>query len=475
MATIIGEGLTYSDVLLVPKKSQLRSRSEADTTTQITRRISLNIPLVASNMASVTEAKMAIALARAGGVGILHQFCSVEEQVAQVHAVKKSTSYVVHHPVTIAPEVTLHDAVAHMNASGVTSLLVIDDGDLIGILTSRDYTLEQDWSKAVAQVMTPRQDLITAPASIGLDNAKELLHKHRIEKLPLLSEEGHLAGLITTQDIKKLEQWKHASRDSRGRLLVGAAVGVKDTVKRAHTLVGAGCDFIVLDVAHAHSDHVISCLRTLKSTVGVDVLVGNVATAQAARDLIAAGADGLKVGIGPSPVCTTRIISGSGMPQLTAIMTVAAASSVPICADGGISYPGDVTKALAAGASTVMVGSILAGTDEAPGMIINKNGRRYKRYYGSASYDSNHERKEKEKGEKLTTKLNVFVEGVSKLVEYKGPVTDTLEMYVKGLRSGISYGGARNIRELQEKAEFIRISSQGWQESLDRHHSTIPL
>ncbi len=466
----IRTGLTYNDVLLVPKKSPLSSRSEADVKTKFTRNISLNIPLVSANMASVTEHKMAIAMARAGGLGVIHQFGTIEEQVEEVRKVKKSTSYVIDHPLTVQEHITLGNAIEIMKEAGVTSLLVMRGDDLEGIFTSRDYLFEKDLSKRISEVMTPRENLVTAPYGITLDEAKIILHMHRIEKLPLL-QHGRLLGLITTKDIMKIESWPMANRDMKGRLRVGAAVGVKDTLERAEALIAAGVDVLVLDIAHAHSEVTIQCLKELKANFSIDVMVGNIATAEAAKDLIEAGADGLKIGIGPSPVCTTRIISGSGVPQLTAVLDVCSVAKqfgVPVCADGGLKYPGDVSKAIAAGATSIFSGSFFAGTDEAPGIILTKDGKRYKKYMGSASYDSNHERKESKDGKRFKEKLDVFVEGVAVLVDYKGAVEDVIKGILKGLQSGMSYCGARTVEEMQQNAEFIQITASAWEESLSR-------
>src|SRR3989338_1052663 len=314
-------GLTYNDVLLVPKRTPLHSRAEADVKTRFTRNIRLNIPLVSANMATVTEHKMAIAMAREGGLGIIHQFGTVEEQVEEVRKVKCSTTHIIDNPLSVSPSITIAEADRIMKERGVTSLLVKQADDLVGIFTSRDYLFETNLSKTIKEVMTPKEKLITAPYGIGLEGAKAILHRHRIEKLPLLFD-GKVLGLITTQDLKKLEYWPEASRDSKGRLLVGAAVGVKDTLERARALIDAGVDVLVLDIAHCHSDLAIQRIKELKANFSVDVMAGNIGTGEAARDLILAGADGLKVGIGPSPVCTTRIMSGSGVPQLTAIMEV---------------------------------------------------------------------------------------------------------------------------------------------------------
>src|SRR3989344_6168933 len=463
-------GLTYNDVLLVPKRTSLNSRAEAAVKTRFTKNIYLNIPLVSANMATVTEHKMAISMAREGGLGVIHQFGTIEEQVHEVQKVKRSTSYVIENPLSVTPNITIAKAVEMMKTEGVTSLLVKSCEELVGIFTSKDYQFEEDYTKLISEVMTTKEKLITAPFGISLDDAKKILHNNRIEKLPLL-ENGKVRGLITTKDLKRLEFWPQAARDKRGRLLVGAAVGVKDTLERAQALIEAGVDVLILDLAHAHSDLAIQRLKELKTKFKIEVMAGNIATAEAAKDLIEAGADGLKVGIGPSQVCTTRIISGGGVPQLTAVMdvySVAKQYNIPVCADGGMKYPGDVSKALAAGASTIFSGSFFAGTEEAPGMIIFKDGKRYKKYVGSASYESNHERKESQDGKEVKERLDVFVEGVSNLVDYKGPVSEVINGLVKGLKSGISYCGGKNILEMQQKAEFIQITSSGWLESGSR-------
>ncbi len=466
--------LTYNDVLLVPKRTPLSSRSEADLKTRFTKNIALNIPLASANMATVTEHKMAIALARSGGIGVIHQFGSIYEQVGEVKKVKRSTSYVIEEPVTIPPYVTIGGAVELMKKMSVTSLLVTDNDKLLGIFTSRDYLFEDDMEKRITEVMTPLEKLITTNRSIALEDAKRILHEHRIEKLPLV-ENGKLCGLITTKDIKRLEYWPNASRDAKGRLRVAAAVGVKDALERAEALIDAGVDCLVLDIAHAHSDLVIERLKELKNKFNIDIMVGNIATSQAAKDLISAGADGLKVGIGPSEVCTTRLIAGAGVPQLTAVMdvvSVAKEHNVPVTADGGLKYPGDISKAIGAGASSIYSGSFFAGTDEAPGRIIMNNGKRYKKYHGSASYESSHNRKELEAKKQFKERLDVFVEGVSSLVDYKGSVNEIIESLVKGLQSGMSYCGARNFQEMWQNASFVRITSAGFEESKSRGMKT---
>ncbi len=463
-------GLTFADVLLVPKRTPLSSRTEASLKTHFTRNIVLNSPLVSANMATVTEHKMAIALAREGGLGVIHQFSTIEEQVAEIKKVKRSTSYVIENPISVHPKATIKEAVQRMKNEEVTSLLVLDAGKLVGIFTSRDYLFEDDLNKSVSEVMTPKEKIISAKPGIALAEAKKLLHQHRIEKLPLI-EDDIVKGLITTKDIMKIEQWPTAARDAKGRLLVGAAIGVKDTLERAKAVIEAGADVLVLDIAHGHSDYAIQRLKELKASFSIDVMAGNIATGEAAQDLIEAGADGLKVGIGPSPVCTTRIIAGAGVPQITAIKDVAEVAQkyhVPVCADGGMKSPGDAAKALAAGASSIFSGYLFAGTDEAPGMIIMKDGKRYKKYMGSASYDSNHERQESLQGKQVKERLDVFVEGVAILIDYKGSVRDVISSLLKGVQSGMSYCGAKTIPEMQVNAEFIQITSAGWEESKER-------
>ena len=342
------KGLTYSNVLLVPKKTPLKSRQEADVKTRFTRNVELNIPLVSSNMVTVTEHKMAIAMARKGGLGTIHQFGTIEEQAEEVRKVKRSTSYVIDDPISIQKDAIMQDAVQLMQEKSITSILVKEGEELVGIFTKRDYLFENDLRKPIQMVMTPKARLITAEYGIDLEEAKKILHQHRIEKLPLMLN-GKVKALVTTKDISRLEKWPLACRDQKGRLRVAAALGVRDTLERAKALVEAGVDVLVLDVAHAHSDLDIEKLKELKANFQTDVMVGNIGTAEAAKDLIEAGADGLKVGIGPSPVCSTRIISGAGVPQLTAIMDVVSIAkqyNIPITADGGMKFPGDVAKLL---------------------------------------------------------------------------------------------------------------------------------
>lgn len=462
--------LTYKDVLLKPKRSPLSSRRQANLESKFTKNIELNVPFVSSNMATVTEHETAIAMAREGGIGVIHQFISPKEQAEQVRKVKRSTSYIIEDPITIESGSTLKQAKDKMYDHDITSLLITEDEKLVGILTSRDYNFESDLSKKVDELMTNREDMIVSEPDTGLEEAKDILTKHRIEKLPLI-ENNEIQGLVTSKDIEKLEHWPQSNRDEKGKLRVAAAVGVNDAMERTETLLEADVDVLVLDIAHAHSDMMINTLKDIKERFDIDVMVGNIATKEAAEDLIEAGADGLKVGIGPSPVCTTRVVSGAGVPQFSAVKNVAEVGQkhgVPVSADGGMKQPGDVAKAIGAGATSIYSGSFFAGTDEAPGRIIFKNGRRYKKYMGSASYENNHKRKERKKEKKIKRRMDIFVEGVSSLVDYKGKIEDVIASLKKGLQSSISYCGGENIKQMQENAEFVRITSSGWQESRSR-------
>jgi IMP dehydrogenase len=469
------EGLTFDDVLLVPKRSAIVSRSAVNTSARLTRRITLSIPIISANMDTVTESAMAIAMARVGGLGALHRFMAVVRQAAEVSRVKRAESYVVESPATITPRTTVGEARQAMDVSGIGGFLIVDnEGQLIGLLTRRDVLLAPDSAATVETLMTPRGRLVTAPASISMEEARRLLHKHRVEKLPLLDAHGRVAGLITTQDIIKLQKHPQATKDSKGRLRVAAAIGVRPSdLKRAEACVTAGVDVLVVDIAHGHSDHAINMVRQLKQRFpDVDVIAGNVATAQGVRDLAEAGADAVKVGVGSGSICTTRIVTGFGVPQLTAIMDCAEAArklDVPLIADGGIRNGGDLTKALAAGADTAMIGSLIAGTEESPGASIVRGGQRFKVVRGMASLSANVERRAIEKGNDAPMDPveweQVVPEGVEAVVPYRGVVADILHQLVGGLRSGLSYGGATCIAELQQNAEFIRITSGGVRES----------
>ncbi len=467
----ITEGITFDDVLLIPRRSAIISRKDTDLSTRLSRNIRLNMPIISANMDTVTEANMAIAIAREGGIGIIHRFMSVEQQVHEVEKVKRSESIVIEQPYTISPNNTVIDAKNMMKELGVSGLLVVDnEGRLSGIVTRKDVQFEQD-KKKVANIMT--KNVIKAQYGISIEEAKDILHKHRIEKLPLVDENNRVKGLITAKDINKMEEYPLASKDKKGRLLVGAAVGVKgDFMERTEALLEAGADTIVVDIAHGHSENAINAIKVIKKAFpNCELIAGNVATAEGTKDLIQAGADAVKVGVGSGSICITRIVTGSGVPQLTAIMDCAKVAKdydIPIIADGGIRNSGDVTKALAAGASTVMVGSLLAGTDESPGVSITKNGKRYKIYRGMASFYASLGRKYREEGElNIEEDLNDYVpEGVEALVDYKGSVKDIIRHLVGGLRSGLSYCGARNITELQQNAKFIKMTTAGYIESM---------
>ena len=466
----IREGLTFDDVLLVPKYSNITSRSQTSLATKMSRNISLNIPLVSANMDTVTESAMAVVMAREGGIGIIHRFLTIKEEVNEVLKTKRSGSVMIEKPYVIGPDQTVSEAIEYMQEKGVSGLLVANgELRLAGILTSRDVQFA-DSSHLVKDVMT--KDVITAKPGISLDDAKDILQKHRIEKLPLVDEKQVIKGLITSKDIIERENFPSASKDKKGRPLVGAAVGVKgDFMERAEALMEAEADIIVVDIAHGHSENALSTVRHLKKAFpNCELLAGNVATAKGAEDLIKAGVDAIKVGVGSGSICITRVVTGSGVPQLTAVMDCAKIGkeyNIPIISDGGTRTSGDVTKALAAGASSVMIGSIFGGTDESPGSTIMKNGKRFKIYRGMASLTASLGRKSKESGfVSLDDDLNDYVaEGVEAMVPYKGSVTDIIKQLTGGIRSGLSYCGAHNIQQMQENAEFIKMSSAGFVES----------
>lgn len=469
---IFREGLTYDDVLLVPKKTNLATRDDADVSTMLSRNIKLNIPFVSANMDTVTESTMAIAMALEGGIGIIHRFLSIEDQVSKVLRVKRSQNIIIDNPHTLTPNKTLGEAKALMDLHGIKGLLIVEPtGSLAGILTNRDMQFEKDDLKKVSELMTKRAELVTAPFGIALDDAKKILSQNKIEKLPLVDEDFNLKGLITSKDLTKTEDNPNAAKDKKGRLRVGAAIGVKDGfLERTEALLQAGADILVIDIAHGHSEQTIQTLKSIKENFGnVEIIAGNVATSDGAKELIEAGADAIKVGVGPGAVCSTRIVAGAGVPQLTAIIdavSIAKEYNVPVIADGGIQKSGDVTKAIGAGACTVMIGSLFAGTDESPGIAINKNGRKYKFFRGMASFDASVKRQAKETELKDWKPIDKIIpEGVESLVPYKGNVKELLHQLLGGLKSGMSYCGARAISELQKNAEFIRITNAGLKES----------
>ena len=466
-------GLTFDDVLLVPQRSNIRSRTAVDTTGELVSGIRLSIPLISANMDTVTEAPMAIAMAQLGGIGVIHRFMTIERQAESVRRVKRSETFVVEHPCTISPEATIEAARLEMAESEIGGLVVTDpEGHLLGLLTARDVLLAADGAATVGSLMTPRARLVVAPAGERLDAARLALHAHRIEKLPLVDGQDRVVGLITAQDIVKLQEHPAATKDSKGQLRVGAAVGVRsDDMDRAAACLEAGADALVIDIAHGHTDHVLEMVRRLKQEYPkAPLIAGNVATAEGVCDLAEAGADAVKVGVGSGSICTTRIVTGYGVPQLTAIIECAQAGrrlGVPIIADGGIRTSGDITKAIEAGASTVMLGNLLAGTEESPGASVVREGQRYKVVRGMASLSANIARKQIEKlGEVDPDEWeSVVPEGVEALVPYRGTVGDILYQLVGGLRSGMSYAGASSLTELWERAEFIRVTTAGRAES----------
>ncbi len=469
----IREGLTFDDVLLVPKRSGIVTRSQTNLQTKLSKNISLNIPIISANMDTVTESAMAVAIAREGGIGIIHRFLTISEQVNEVLKTKRSGSIIIENPYTIDPDQTVREAIESMREKGASGLLVTDgQGQLVGILTRRDIVMleSKDESKKVTEVMT--NDVITAKFGVDIGEAKDILRTNCIEKLPLLDERGHVKGLITSKDIINSGNYPQASKDKKGRPLVGAAVGVKgDFMERTEALLDAGADAIVVDIAHGHSENAINTVRLIKKAFSnCELIAGNVATAQGTEDLIKAGVDAVKVGVGSGSICITRVITGSGVPQLTAVMDCAQVGKkydIPIISDGGVRTSGDATKALAAGASTVMVGSLLGGTDESPGSFMMKNGKRYKIYRGMASFYAALGRKNKETSNaSLVEDLNDYVaEGVEAMVPYKGSVTDIIKQLTGGIRSGLSYCGANNIPQMQQNAEFIKMSTAGYAES----------
>ncbi len=460
-------GLTFDDVLLIPAKSDVIPK-EVDVTTYLTRNIGLNTPIVTSAMDTVTEASMAIAIAREGGIGFIHRAMSPDRQGLEVDKVKKSESGMIIDPITVSPDAPISDALALMTRYRISGVPVTVKGKLIGILTNRDLRFETHMDRKVKEVMT-KERLITATENITLDEAKETLHKYKIEKLPIVDSENNLKGLITIKDIEKRKKYPHACKDSVGRLRVGGAVGVgREAIERAAILVGAGVDVLVIDTAHGHSNAVIKTLKELKKKFEVDVIAGNVATREGAGDLVEAGADAIKVGIGPGSICTTRVIAGAGVPQITAIRecyAIAKRHGIPVIADGGIKYSGDITKAIASGAHSVMIGSLFAGTAESPGEIILYQGRSYKVYRGMGSLGAMAQGAKDRYGQEGVDTPKLVPEGVEGRVPYKGPLSQSILQLIGGLRSGMGYCGCRTLNELREKARFVRITNAGLRES----------
>ena len=462
----IKEGLTFDDVLLIPAKSDV-TPNMIDIRTSLTKKIKLNTPIMTAAMDTVTESRMAIAVAREGGIGIIHKNMPIEKQVDEVDKVKRSENGVIVNPFFLSPDDTVHNADGLMGKYRISGVPIVENGKLVGIFTNRDLRFISDPNQRIGDVMT-KENLITAPVGTTLDQAQDILRRHKIEKLPLVDDNGNLKGLITIKDIEKSVQYPHTARDTSGRLLCGAAIGITpDVLERAGALIQAQADVLVLDSAHGHSKNIMVTLDKVKNAFpDIQIIAGNVATAAAAEDLIKAGADAVKVGIGPGSICTTRVVAGIGVPQITAVYDCACAAAkygVPIIADGGIKYSGDIVKALAAGANLVMLGSLLAGCEEAPGDVEIYQGRSFKVYRGMGSLaamkQGSADRYFQEKDKKLVP------EGVEGRVPYKGTVADTIFQLVGGIRSGMGYCGCPTIPDLQERAEFVKITGAGLKES----------
>ena len=462
--------LTYDDVLLVPQYSDVDSRRALSTGSWLTRKIALQVPLVSANMDVVTESEMAITMAREGGIGIIHRFLSIAEQSQQIRRVKKAESFVVDDPITMTESHTVGDVKRVVDETGTGGILILDENKiLIGIVSTRDLLFEEDPNKPVTAIMS--KNVQSASPGTSLKDAERLLHEYRVEKLPLVDEDGRVAGLVTLKDIMKITQFPKATKDARGRLAVGAAVGVRDKeMRRVEAMLEAGADCIVVDIAHGDSQLEIEMIKSICGHFpGAQIIGGNVATADGAKRLIDAGADAVKVGVGPGSICITRNVAGSGVPQLTAVMECAEAArqyGIPIIADGGIRQPGDLAKALAAGAQTAMIGSLLAGTDESPGLMMTRKGHRYKVSRGMASQEANINRKQREGDDVTQEEIEEYVaEGVEAAVPYRGRAREVLNQLVGGLQSGMSYSGAHSVEEFQQKAIFVRMTGAGLKES----------
>ena len=453
------------------KRSPIVSRSQTDLKTKLSANIKINIPIISANMDSVTEANMASTLAREGGIGIIHRFNTIQDQITEVLKVKRSESVIIEQPYTIGPNDTVEKAKNMMDEKGISGLLVEDIGKLCGIITRKDIVFEKNLSLKVLELMT--KDVVFAKTGTTIEQAKEILHKNKVEKLPVVDSEKRILGLITGKDILKIEQFPNASKDKKGRLLVGAAVGVKgDYLERTEALLNNGADVIVVDIAHGHSDNAINTVKLIKKAFpSCELIAGNVATEKGTEDLIKAGVDAVKVGVGSGSICITRVVTGLELPQLTAIIDSvkkAKEYDIPVISDGGTRTSGDLTKALAAGASSVMIGSMFGGTDESPGKTLVKNGKKYKMYRGMASFAASLGRKYRENTESNLNydELNDYVpEGVEAMVPYKGSVIEIIRQLTGGLRSGLSYCGAKTINEMYDNAEFIKITASGYKES----------
>ncbi len=465
-AKIVAEGITFDDVLLIPAKSDFVP-SQADTSTTLTRNIQINIPIVSAAMDTVTESALAIALAQEGGVGIIHKNLSIQAQKREVAKVKRSEHGVIGDPVTLSPNDPVRRAQELMQEQNVSGIPIVEGKKLVGILTRRDLKFLPDYNAKISTVMT-KTNLVTGPADTKLEQAKEILQERKVEKLLLVNTRGELAGLITMRDIDRVQQYPWAARDHRGRLRVGAAVSVHD-YDRVEALIAADVDIVCYDTAHGHSQNVVETVKKIKASHKIDVIAGNIATGEAARALIDAGADAVKVGIGPGAICTTRIISGVGVPQVSAIMDVAEVANklgVPVIADGGIKQSGDITKAIAAGASSVMIGSLFAGLKESPGQLVIYKGRQFKEYRGMGSLGAMVKGSAERYGQSSTTEVSKLVpEGVEGRVPYRGALSEFVYQLVGGLRAGMGYCGTPNIQALMEKGRFVRVSTASIGES----------
>jgi IMP dehydrogenase len=466
----IREGLTFDDVILVPSLSTLMPK-DVDVSANLTRNIRLHIPLLSAAMDTVTEAKTAICIAQEGGIGIIHRNMGVQEQAQEVEKVKKSESGMIVDPITISPEQKIRDALDLMARYRISGIPVTKGKRLVGIITNRDLRFETNLEETVANVMT-KERLVTVNEGIGLEESKTILHKHKIEKLLVVDHDFHLRGLITIKDIEKMRKFPNSCKDQLGRLRVGAAVGVgKDTEVRVDSLLKAGCDVVAIDTAHGHSKNVLETIKYIRNTFkDVQLIGGNIATEEGCEALIKAGCDAVKIGVGPGSICTTRIIAGVGVPQITAILDAAKAAkkyAIPLIADGGIKYSGDITKALAAGADTVMIGNLFAGTDETPGEMVLYQGRTYKVYRGMGSLEAIKEGKTRDRycipEDEIESKL--VPEGIEGRVPYRGSLSITIQQLVGGLKAGMGYVGCRDLKELQEKHRFLRITTAALRES----------
>lgn len=460
---IVGEAFTFDDVLLIPGRASVHPR-EIDVTSQLTREIGVNIPLVSAPMDTVTESSLAIALAQEGGIGIIHRNLSAEAQTREVRKVKRSESGVILDPVTLRPEDSVEQALTLMRLQNVNGIPITrPDGTLLGILTRRDLKFLESLSGRIEDVMT-KQHLVTAPPNTTIDDAERILKRHKVEKLLLVDKAGKLAGLITMRDVERAREFPQRCKDARGRLRVGASIGAHD-YERAEQLIRADVDVLVVDSAHGHSDPILETVKTLRKSSRIQLIAGNVATAEGARALVDAGADAVRVGMGPGSICTTRVVTGAGMPQVTAVLNVAAAVDVPVIADGGVRYSGDIVKALAAGASTVMIGSLFAGMDESPGEVVLWKGGRYKEYRGMGSIAAMERGSASRYGQAADQPKKMVPEGVEGRVPYRGPLGEFVYQLVGGLRQGMGYCGVRNVEELRRTAKFTRVTGAGVVES----------